>query len=232
MSSGDAGAAGDAGQAQQGEAQQGDNIGGPSPDFGALIEQQGQQSTQQFEQLRDMFQQFQQQQPQAEPEGEQQPDLPDLGFLESGDPQFDQELAQNLQSIIAQEAERVAQQQVAPLQEQFEQQRTERAAEALTEEFPDLREHENAARLIDLANHAAQAIGDPKLASNPEFWRYVHATDLMYKQAAEESAGSPPAHVEGAGGAGAGQQQQPDLGDLIVNGGEGAPLGRRVLPFQ
>jgi hypothetical protein len=38
--------------------------------------------------------------------------------------------------------------------------------------------------------------------------------------------------VEGAGGAGAGQQPQQDLGDLIVNGqGEGAPLGRRVLPF-
>jgi hypothetical protein len=43
--------------------------------------------------------------------------MPDLGFLESGDPEFDQQLAQNLQQLIQSQVEQGVQQHLSPLQE-------------------------------------------------------------------------------------------------------------------
>jgi hypothetical protein len=228
VSAGDAGPAGDAGQAQQGEGQAEQQ---QAPDFSALtsqLEAQGQS----LEQLREYLQSnpWQQGEPQGEPEPEQP--MPDLGFLESGDPEFDQQLAQNLQQLIQSQVEQGVQQHLTPLQERQQAYEREMAARDLTNEFPELNEPEHAQRIIGMSREYAEMMGMPEAADNPQFWRVMHLANAAMVAAKEEGAQSPAAHVEGAGGAGAGQQPQQDLGDLIVNGqGEGAPLGRRVLPF-
>jgi hypothetical protein len=227
VSAGDAGPAGDAGQAQgegQAEQQQG-------PDYAAMqstLEQQGQS----LEQLREYLQSnpWAQQEPQGEPEPEQQ--LPDLGFLESGDPEFDQQLASNLQNLIQSQVEQGVQQHLSPLQERVQQFEKMDQARELVAEFPELNEPEHAQRIIGMSREYAEMMGQPEVADNPQMWRLMHLANAAMVAAKEEGEQSPAGHVEGAGGAGAGQQPQQDLGDLIVNGqGEGAPLGRRVLPF-
>jgi hypothetical protein len=232
MSAGDAGPAGDAGQAQQGEgggeAQQG------APDIAAFLEQQSQQNSQNFEQLRDMFQHYLPQQQQQEQAPAEEPvEGPDLGFLETGDPYADQQLAQGLQNLVQSQAQQQVQQVVGPLQQDLAELRREREAEHLLGEFPELSDPEVAQRLIGMSRTAAETIGHPELADVPGFWRLVHAAESSFRAAAEErERGDSPAHLEGGGGPGAGQQSQVDLGDLIVNGqSEGAPLGRRSLPF-
>jgi hypothetical protein len=99
-------------------------------------------------------------------------------------------------------------------------------------EFPELNEPEHAQRIIGMSREYAEMMGKPDSRTNPQMWRLMHLANAAMVAAKEEGEQSPAAHVEGAGGAGAGQQPQVDLGDLIVNGqGEGAPLGRRALPF-
>ena len=214
------------GQGAESEAQQG-------PDFGALAQQLEQQG-QSLEELRGFLQSnpWAQQEQQQEAELAQE-ELPDLGFLESGDPDFDQQLAQNLQNLINTQAQQVAQQQVSPIQQQLQELQRERAAEALVGEFPELNEPEHAQRVIQMTREYAEMMGQPDLADNPQMWRLVHLANAAMVAAKEEEANGSLAHVEGGGGAGAGQQPQVDLGDLIVNGqGEGRPLGKNVLPWH
>ena len=233
MSTGEAaGQQGDAQGQGQGEAGQGEQQG--APDYAALLEGQ-QQTAQALEQMREYLQSNPwQQQDQGEPQQEQQFEPPQLDFLDSGDPDFDQQLASNLQNLIQTEAAKIAQQQYQPLQQDLQELRRERAAEALIAEFPELNEPENAQRVIGISREYAEMMGQPELATNPDFWRVIHAAEATFRAAAEEKerGDTPAAHLEGAGGPGAGQQPQVDLGDLIVNGqGEGEPLGRRALPF-
>jgi hypothetical protein len=226
MSAGEAAGQQDAGQAQEGQAaeQQG-------PDFGALTQQLEAQG-QSLEQLREYLQSnpWAAQEQQGEPAQEEQP--LDLGFLESGDPQFDQELAQNLQQLIQSQVQQGIQQAVTPLEErQARQERLDQARE-LTDEFPELNDPEHAQRIIGMSREYAEMMGKPELADEPAMWRLMHLANAAMVAAKEEEGNTSAAHVEGAGGAGAGGQPQVDLGDLIVNGqGEGAPLGRRALPF-
>ena len=229
MSAGDAGPAGDAGQAQgQGEAQEAQQQQGP--DYAAIMETLQQQG-QGLDQMREFLQSNPWQAPQEqEPEPEQQ--LPELGFLESGDPEFDQQLAQNLQNLIQTQAEKQVQQHLSPLQEQLQMMQREQAAAQLVGEFPELDDPEHAQRIVSMTRQYAEMMGRPDLADEPQMWRLMHLANAAMVAAKEEGEQSPAAHLEGAGGAGAGQTPQVDLGDLIVNGqGEGAPLGRRALPF-
>jgi uncharacterized protein YdiU (UPF0061 family) len=230
VSAGDAGPAGDAGQAQgQGEAAEGQQQQA-GPDYAAIMETLQQQG-QGLDQMREFLQTnpWQAQEQEAEPEQQ----LPELGFLESGDPEFDQQLAQNLQNLISQQAEQQVQQHLSPLQEQLQTMQREKAASDLVGEFPELNEPEHAQRIVSMTRQYAEMMGRPDLADEPQMWRLMHLANAAMVAAKEEGEQSPAAHLEGAGGAGAGQQPQVDLGDMIVNGtGEGAPLGRRALPFQ
>jgi hypothetical protein len=229
MSAGDAGPAGDAGQAQQGEgggeAQQG------APDFAALqstLEQQGQS----LEELRGFLQSNPWQAQQDAPAEEQPVEGPDLGFLETGDQYADQQLAQGLQELITTQAQQQVQQAVGPLQERLQTFERMDAARELVGEFPELNDPQHAQRIMGMSREYAEMMNRPDLADEPQMWRLMHLANAAMVAAKEEQEQSPAAHLEGGGGPGAGQQSQVDLGDLIVNGqSEGAPLGRRSLPF-
>jgi hypothetical protein len=226
MSAGEA-----AGQQADGQAQEGQAAEQQGPDFGALTQQLEAQG-QSLEQLREYLQSnpWAAQEQQGEPAQEEQP--LDLGFLESGDPQFDQELAQNLQQLIQSQVEQGVQQHLSPLQERLQTFERMDQARELTSEFPELNEPEHAQRVIVMSREYAEMMGKPELADEPAMWRLMHLANAAMVAAKEEEGNTSAAHVEGAGGAGAGGQPQVDLGDLIVNGqGEGAPLGRRALPF-
>jgi hypothetical protein len=226
MSAGEA-----AGQQADGQAQEGQAAEQQGPDFGALTQQLEAQG-QSLEQLREYLQSnpWAAQEQQGEPAQEEQP--LDLGFLESGDPQFDQELAQNLQQLIQSQVEQGVQQHLSPLQERLQTFERMDQARELTSEFPELNEPEHAQRVIGMSREYAEMMGKPELADEPAMWRLMHLANAAMVAAKEEEGNTSAAHVEGAGGAGAGGQPQVDLGDLIVNGqGEGAPLGRRALPF-
>jgi hypothetical protein len=227
VSAGDAGPAGDAGQAQQGEAA---GEAQAAPDYAALL--QGQQELgENMAQMRE-FLQSNPWQSQEQETGEPQVEAPDLGFLETGDQGYDQELAQGLQNLISQQASQQVQQAVGPLQEQLQQMQRMNAAQELVGEFPELNDRDHAQRIIGMSREYAEMMGRPELADEPQMWRLMHLANAAMVSAKEEQETNPAAHIEGAGGAGAGQQSQVDLGDLIVNGqGEGAPLGRRSLPF-
>lgn len=228
MSAGDAGPA--QGQQAQGQGEGGGEAQQGAPDFSALqstLEQQGQS----LEQLREYLQsnpwQSQEQPEQAEPEQENL----DLGFLESGDPEFDQQLAQNLQGLIQSEAQKVAQQQYGPLQEQIQTMQRERAAQDLVGEFPELNEPEHAQRIIAMSREYAEMMNRPDLADEPQMWRLMHLANAAMVARQEEQQ-HPAAHLEGGGGAGASQQpQQVNPIDLIMNRGDGEGLGGRVLDF-
>lgn len=232
MSAGEA-----AGQAQQSDAQQGGEAQGEqqgAPDFGAMMEQmqaiaQGQEDMRGYLQSQPWSQQ---QEPQAEAQtAEPQFETPQLDFLDSGDPEFDQQLAQNLQNLIQQQAQQISQQQMAPIQQDLAELRRERSAEALIGEFPELNEPERAQRVIGLSREYAEMMGNPELAQSPDFWRVMHLADVAMTAAKEEQENAPAAHLEGAGGAGAGQQPQVNPIDLIMNRGDDEGLGARVLNF-
>lgn len=231
MSSGDAGVAGDAGQAQQGEGE-GQAAEQQGPDYGALSQQLEQQG-QSLDQLREYLQSnpWAAQEQGEEPGQEEQP--LDLGFMETGDPQFDQELAQNLQQLISQQVEQGVQQHLNPLQERLQTFERMDQARELTAEFPELNDPEHAQRVIGMSREYAEMMNKPELADEPAMWRLMHLANAAMVAAKEEEGNTSAAHVEGAGGAGAGGQPQVDLGDLIVNGqAEGAPLGSKVLPWH
>jgi hypothetical protein len=222
---------GDAGQGEGGEAQAQEQQG---PDVSALAEQLS-GLTQGMDGLREYLQSEPWRAPEpegGEPEGEEPMDL---GFLDTGDPQYNAELAQGLQALIDQRAQQVAQQQVGPLQQEVEQQRehwVEYKANQLTQEFPELGEEETATRVIQFSRQRAEALGQPELANSPDFWResYLLGRAMQMMQEEAQAGQEPVAHLEGGGGAGAGQAQQVNPVDLIMNRGDGE-LGARVLNF-
>jgi hypothetical protein len=233
MSAGDAGPAGDAQGQGEGEGQAAEQQG---PDYGALSQQLEQQG-QSLDQLREYLQSNPwAAQDQGEEQGQEEQPL-DLGFMETGDPQFDQELAQNLQSLIQSQVDQGLEQKVIekhlrPMQERLQTFERMDQARELTAEFPELNDAEHAQRVIGMSREYAEMMGKPELADEPAMWRLMHLANAAMVAAKEEEGNTSAAHVEGAGAAGGGQQSQVDLGDLIVNGqGEGAPLGRRALPF-
>lgn len=228
MSAGDAGPAGDAQGQGEGEGQAAEQQG---PDYGALSQQLEQQG-QSLDQLREYLQSNPwAQQEQGQEQAQEEQGL-DLGFLESGDPQFDQDLAANLQSLIQSQVEQGVQQHLNPLQERLQTFERMDQARELTSEFPELNDPEHAQRVIGMSREYAEMMNKPELADEPAMWRLMHLANAAMVAAKEEEGNTSAAHVEGAGAAGGGQQSQVDLGDLIVNGtGEGAPLGRRALPF-
>lgn len=215
----------------QGQAQQ------QGPDVAALAEQLGPLS-QNMEAMRSLLESepWKAQEPAAE---EPQEEPLNLDFLETGDPQFDQQLAQNLQQII----DARTQQQVQQAMQQFEQKleplmdkMTGYDAQALVDEFPELEEEQTANRVMQFSRQRAEVLGmSPDQATrNMDFVResYLLGRAMQAMQEEQQAGQESAAHLEGAGGAGAGGASQVDLGDQIVNGPDGQRLGSRVLPFH
>lgn len=229
-----------AGLAGQGQAQ-GDGEGGgeaqQGPDVASLSEQLGglNQSQEQMRQTLQQMQEFMAGQQSQEPgqEEQQEPDGLDLSFLD--DPQLTPEqIAQQLGGLIDQSAEQRAQQllqqHISPLSQQVADMRLESQAERLVQEFPEMAEQETAERVVGTARQYAELMGRPELANDPAFWRLTYLAGRAADQAnAEEGEDPQAAHLEGAGGAGPGGQQQPTMEQIFADGSEG--LGRRALPF-
>lgn len=228
--------------AQQGDAQQGQE----APDFAALVGQVEGLSTghQETRQALDQIAQGLAGAPwmqQAEQAPEQAPMDVDLSFLDVNDPAYDpQQVAQHLTGLVGQLVQEGVQQHVAPIQEQQAEQRRQWEAAQLTSEFPELSNQETAREVVQSAHQYAEVLAPTigrdaaqQLAKEPAFWRLMYGMGRSMEAAQQEGSGDPgAAHLEGGGGANPGGGQQVDLGDLIVNGGEGAPLGARALPFH
>jgi hypothetical protein len=226
MEASGAGLAGGEGQAQQG-ADGGQEAG---PDVGALASQlEAMQGSQE-----QMFQ-FLQSQPwvqEQQAQGEPEPAAEDfnLDFLDAASPDFDpSQVAERLSGLIDQAAQRHVQpmqQQLQQQQEALNEERWNREANALVQEFPDFGDPQIAEQIVGSARQIAEAYGQAELAQEPWFWRMTYMASRAAEAAAEEGAGAPDAaHLEHGGAAPAGSQE--DIGDQIVN----ARRGSSVLNF-
>lgn len=232
MSAGEAAgqAQGDGGQAEgQEQQQQGPDVAALSEQLGALTGDMGQ--------LREMLPQLQEfmQSQQTPPAEEQQEEPLNLDFLDTGDPEYNQQLSQGLQALIDQRAQSLVDkrlgEQMSPVMDKL----TAYEADRLVDEFPELGEQETAQRVVQFSRQRAEALGRPELANSVDFWResYLLGRVMQMMQEEQQQAGQESAaHLEGGGGAGAGAAPQVDLGDQIVNGPEGTRLGAKVLPWH
>jgi hypothetical protein len=201
----------DAGQQQQ-----------AGPDLSALASQMESLTSGQ-EELRQFMQQFtaQPEEQQVDPYAYDPAALAGYEDPAGADPDvFAQQVEQRIQQAL--------QQQLAPMQEQLQQARVEREADALVGEFPELAEPEIAQKVVGLAKQMAEQNGRPELANEPWFWRMAYMAGRAAENANTEGRDAPQAaHLEGGGGATpAGSQVNP--ADLF---GQGPRRGGSVLPF-
>jgi hypothetical protein len=208
-----AGDAGQQGQQQGGEQQQG------GPDIGAFAQQlealgpQLEQQRQSLQAVTDWI--GQQQQAEQGQEGEGEP-LLDLSQI---DPEFayrpedqQQQIQQGIQSAL----QDMVQRELGPLQEQMQQDRIEREATQLVQEYPEIGEH--AEEIVGLAEQYARQYFPPQLAEQikglPGWWRATYLMGRGVEAANREGAGesAQAATLEGGGGAapaGGNQRQGP-----------------------
>lgn len=179
------------------------------------------------EQVFGELQQFLQNQAAEETEGED--DVIDLSIFDPAEPEYDPEaFAQQLQQSVQQ----IADQKVAPLQQELQDMRTERAAERLAAEFPEMGTKEVAEPVLQLSQQLAMQIagGDPQMAEhiagNPDVWRLVYMAGRAADAAAEEGSEGPPAVLESGNGAMSGAFEG-DMADQLFGSSEtnGRPLG-------
>ena len=226
-------AGGDAGQAQQGEAVNGNGGAEGGADLAQALEilqQQGAGQEEMRQQLTQMAHFFQNQQQQDDP-GEPDPEPLDLSFLDASEPGYDPDFAsQRLEQILAERdqrnEERWRQQYVDPLRNDLSDLRLSQGMQDLAAEFPDIAE--NADGFIDLVNQAADAMGMPDARNNVQFMRFVRLAAAGAEAANTENGAESPqaAHLEGGGGATPAGGSQVDLGDQIISA-----QPKRVLPF-
>ncbi len=224
--------AGDSQQEGQDGQQQDGQQQGQQPDISALVEQLGGQ-TAQLEQMRTFMEEQQVAQQQTDPAAEQQPQEVDLSFVNPESANYDPErAAQELLTVLQDQQSTAVSEAVAPLQEQLQTMQTQREADALASEFPELENEETANAVLKATGEWVRAAGlPPEAAGNMQV---VRAVFMMGRAAQlhneENSPGSQQsaAHLEGAGGASPGGGASGGLtAESIVNGG-----GRRSpLPF-
>jgi hypothetical protein len=228
-------AAGDAAQGEGQEQQQGGAQPGAEqqPDVGALLGQlEGIPA--QLEQMREFMeqQQLSQLQTGAEPAAGAEEQQVDLSFVDPESPQYDpQRAAQELLSVLQQQQATAVQEAVAPLNEQLQTMQTQREADALASEFPELENEETANAVLKATGEWVRAAGlPPEAAGNMQVVRAVFMMGRAAQLHNEESGSGqqPAAHLEGAGGASPGGGASGGItAESILNGG-----GRRSpLPF-
>ncbi len=157
----------------------------------------------------------------------------DLGFLDPMSGLDQAQMGQQLQQLIAQEAERIAGQQLSPLQQQMADLQRDREVEMFATEFPEVQEPEVGEAVVKTTAQYVQSAGwDPQLAGDPKMWKLVHlARRAIEGHQAEEAQGDAlGATLEGVGGRPGGPAQG-NPADQIVNGGTDSRLGSSVLDF-
>ena len=102
-----------------------------------------------------------------------------------------------IQQYITTEAQQAARQMVEPVLQQLHQDRRRENAEALLDDYPELRDNETANRVVTEARRWATEMGDPQKAADPAF---IEMTLLASRALAS-------ATPENPGGTGAGQVQ-------------------------
>jgi hypothetical protein len=127
-----------------------------------------------------------------------------------------------MQQLIEQQAERIVEQRMAPLTQQFQQMQQGMTAEkldALQAQYPDLQDPAKAAEVVDDVVTRAQAWGNPELANNPEFVEMVHLSRLGRAMPQETPAGQgPEAHLESGGGGGPAEPEADPFDAIIAKG--------------
>jgi hypothetical protein len=147
-----------------------------------------------------------------EPEG-----LTDADYDQAGG--LTPEAAQReLQRMIREEAQKVAQEQIRPIQEQRAAERRASEADDIEARYPELQDEKVLKSMVDLCATEAQALGRPELAAEPRFFEKVYLAAKAGESAVQPSADGADREVglESAGGASAGEEEADDLGDRIV----------------
>lgn len=160
-------------------------------------------------------QQQQQQQQQTAPE-----EL-DFSFLDDTAPGYQgpEAAMQQLGELIRGEASKIATQQIAPLQQEMQQERHDRQFEALSDRYPQLQDQAVAKELLSVTAQIVEQEGFPKeLATHPGFVERIYLASRAQQQNQDGGGDAAAATLEGAGGAspgGAGQgaAQQPTAAD-------------------
>ena len=236
---------GEAQTGQQGEAQQGD---GGQPDWGALTDTLGQLGQGQSE-MREMLQGWQQQgqqDPQQQQQPAEQPAELDLSWLDSGDPEYDRQVAQRMGQAFEtamQQREQNLMQQVeerfGALDERLTDSEYERQFTQLASEFEELQNPETVNQVNSIADQYVDACGWPEsMKGHPQLLRLVYmagrAADAAQEegQQQQEPGGSGAAHLEGGGGANPGAGGQVDAGDEWIRAAQSEGRGHRALPFH
>lgn len=167
----------------------------------------------------------------------------DLSGLEQQfglDEQGAQEMAQAFESYAQQHTQqaidKLVNEQLSPLREQLGHLQWNQDASALANEIPELENPETAQQVMDTTHQIAESIGNPALATHPQFVRLAaYGMIGMQLQKERQEAGEQApnaAQLEGGGGAApAGQQQNPQ--DAMFNFERGpGQMGGAVLPHQ
>lgn len=147
---------------------------------------------------------------------QQQPQPLDLSVFDETAPGYDgQKAAELLQNAMSQtastEAGRLLQEAIGPLQQQVTDMRRSQETDALTAEFPDLKDEKVAESVVASAQRYATMVGQPELVTSTPFVRLVYmagrAAELAQKQGGAAD-GATAATLEGATGASPGSAAQ------------------------
>lgn len=210
-----------AGDAPAGDAQQGGAATGTESQEQAqptLADVQG--SLEQLSQIAEQQREFLAGEPwKAADDGEQTqeqqtPAEMDFGFLDDTQPGYDPQAAvSQLGDLIRGEAQRIAQEQVAPLKQELAQKDQDRAFEDLAQRYPQLEDEKVGQEVLDTAAKWVEAQGLPSdLATHPGIVEIVYLGARARQQNQQGGDGAAAATLEGAGGAspgGAGQGASP-----------------------
>lgn len=210
---------GDAGPAQDSQQGESQSNGQDLSQITSLLESQG--SSQQ--ELLDSLKNAPWNQP-AEPEP-----MPDLSeFLNVESPDFDPNaMAAQINQTVERLVNERLQAQVAPIQSEWAEHRTQLEAQALVGQYPEMAKAEVYNAVIPAAKELAESLGMPELANKPQFWGVVYAASTAQQQAQQEGTeSSTAAFLEGGGGAGpaTGNEANPAAGF-------GGPRPSSPLPF-
>lgn len=219
-------AAAEGGEAQvEGGAEQ--NAPEPAADWQQSVDQQLSSAADGIRQMAEMNRTILSRLP--EPQQEQAPDFEaqfnDLfeqggGYVDPG----------QLQQLVSQQAESIAQNMIAPLQQQlgqFQQQMTAQEFAGIQSEFPELADQKAADHLADSVVNTALSLGLPPeiadgLMQNPNFVRQVHLAEKARSRGQQETPagqGQTPPQIETGGGAAPGSASEGDEWDRIANAG-------------
>lgn len=230
-------AGGEAAQAAQGEQQQGDPAA-LQHGLDSLMPQIDERINQGFNDFQErFFGQFQEGGQEEQGQEEQGFDLSALEQQFGLDEQGAQEMAQAFESYAQQHTQqaidRLVNEQLNPLREQLGNLQWNHDAGQLAAEIPQLEDPQVAQQVMDVTHQIADSIGNPALATHPQFVRLaaLGMIGMQLQQERQEAGEQAPnaAQLEGGGGAVSGGQSNRQ--DAMFNFQSPHGRGDQVLPF-